>query len=200
MTIREALFQSIADTIDSLMDYIDGLYTVRQTGWGGQIWTDFWRIFLSRREEKADFSFSDKTTAIANNLFGGYDSSKIDDPVTILDFEKATLSIHKLRGTESGISADIKRICNNADVTVAHYSQDQCGWIGDVTSPELTPELLYDLDNSLCYMDLDNMVVIDVVNKGSRANDEVKKIIRHDIVPLKYNLTTNITKTQEPPS
>jgi hypothetical protein len=159
------------------------------------LWTDFWRIFLSRREEKSDYAFSVKATAVSNNLFGGYDTDNIGDPITILDYEKALLSIHKVRGTEDGITADIKRICNTTNVTITHYGQDKCGWIGDVTSPELTPELLYDPDNSLCYMDLDNMVVVDTLNMGNRTNDEVSKIIRHDFVPLKYNLQTNITRS-----
>ena len=186
------LFQSIADSIENSITYVNGLTTVRQTGKGAQLWTDFWRIFLSRREEKTDFAFADKATAVSDNLFGGFDASKIGDPVTILDFEKAGLSIHKARGTEDGITADIKRICNNETVTVTYNGQDKCGWVGDVTSPELTPALLYDLDNSLCFMDLDNMVVVDATNASNRTINEIEKIIRHDFVPIKYNLKTNI--------
>ncbi len=59
-------------------------------------------------------------------------------------------------------------------------------------SPELTTDLLYDPDNSLCYMDLDNMVIVEALNNGNRINSEVEKIIRHDFVPLKYNLKTTI--------
>jgi hypothetical protein len=195
MTIREALFESIAEIIDEWIVGLNSLYTVKQIGWGGQLWTDFWRVFLSRREEKTDFTFSDKTTAIANDMFGGFDSSKLGDPITILDYEKAIVSIHKVRGTEGGITADFKRICNNDTVTVTYYDQSKCGWIGDITSPELTPDLLYDPDNSLCFMDLDNMLVMEAENKGGRRNDEIEKIIRHDFVPLKYNIKTNITKT-----
>jgi len=44
-------------------------------------------------------------------------------------------------------------------------------------------------------MDLDNMLVMEAENKGGRRNDEIEKIIRHDFVPLKYNIKTNITKT-----
>jgi hypothetical protein len=193
--LERIFFGVISDQIESLVDYIDGLRTVRQSGWGGQLWSDFWRIFLSRREEKGDYAFSVKATAVANNLFGDYDADNISDPVTILDYEKALLSIHKLRGTEAGITADVKRICNTTSVTVTHYGQESCGWIGDITSPELTPALLYDPDNSLCYMDLDNMIVIDTVNAGNRTNNELTKIIRHDFVPIKYNLRTNITRS-----
>jgi hypothetical protein len=198
MTTIDALFESIADSIEKAIEYIIGLTTVRQTGWGGQLWTDFWKIFLSRREEKDDFAFADKATAVANDQFGDYDTDNISDPVTILDIEKASLSIHKARGTEDGITADIKRLCNTTDVTVTYYGQDECGWVGDVTSPELTPGLLYAPDESLCYMDLDNMVVVDADNGGSRSNVEVAKIIRHDFIPVKYNLTTNITKDAPP--
>ena len=70
--IISAIFESIADSIDDAITYINSLTTVRQTGRGGQIWTKFWRIFLSGREEKNDFKFSSKATAIANDLFGGY--------------------------------------------------------------------------------------------------------------------------------
>lgn len=198
MTTIDALFESIADSIEKAIEYIIGLATVRQTGWGGQLWTDFWKIFLSRREEKDDFAFSDKATAVANDQFGDYDTDNISDPVTILDIEKASLSIHKARGTEDGITADIKRLCNTTDVTVTYYGQDECGWVGDVTSPELTPGLLYAPDESLCYMDLDNMVAVDADNGGSRSNVEVEKIIRHDFIPVKYNLITNITKDAPP--
>jgi hypothetical protein len=192
--LERILFGVISDQIELLVSYIDGLRTVRQSGWGGQLWSDFWRIFLSRREEKNGYSFSVKATAVDNNLFGDYDTDNIGDPVTIIDYEKANLSIHKARGTESGIQADIKRMCNTTHVELIHYGQNQCGWIGDVTSLELTPGLLYDPDNSLCYMDLDNMVVIGMSNNGNRTNIDVEKIIRHDIVPLKYNLKLNIER------
>ena len=192
MTIKDSLFGSISSSIEDVVTYINGLLTVRQSGWGGQLWTDFWRIFLSRREEKSDYAFSAKATAVSDNMFGDYDSDNIDDPITILDFEKAVLSIHKARGTEKGITADIKRICNSENVTINYNGQDKCGWIGDVTSPELTTDLLYDPDNSLCYMDLDNMVIVEALNNGNRINSEVEKIIRHDFVPLKYNLKTTI--------
>jgi hypothetical protein len=194
MTIKEALIGSIANTIESLVDYISDLYTVRQSGKGGQLWTDFWRIFLSRREEKTDYAFSVKATAIAHLLFGDYDSSKINDPVTILDFEKATLSIHKARGTENGITADIKRICDSTSVAVTYYPQTDCGWIGDVTSLELLPNGIYDPDLSLCYLDLDNMLDVYAFDKSSRTTEEVKKIIRHDFVPLRINTRLRISK------
>ncbi len=133
MTIKDSLFGSISSSIEDVVTYINGLLTVRQSGWGGQLWTDFWRIFLSRREEKSDYAFSAKATAVSDNMFGDYDSDNIDDPITILDFEKAVLSIHKARGTEKGITADIKRICNSENVTINYNGQDKCGWIGDVT-------------------------------------------------------------------
>ena len=194
MTIKEALIGSIANTIESLTDYISELYTVRQSGKGGQLWTDFWRIFLSRREEKTDYAFSVKATAIAHLLFGDYDSSKISDPVTILDFEKASLSIHKSRGTENGITADIKRLCNSIYVTNTYYPQTDCGWIGDVTSPELLPNGTWDPDLSLCYLDLDNMLDIYAYDRSSRSTEEIKQIIRHDFIPLKYNIRFSISK------
>jgi hypothetical protein len=195
--LEDALFGSVASSIKSLMDNLIGLATVRQTGYDGQLWTDFWRIFLSRREEKTDYKFSIKNIALYHQLFGELDSSKISNPVTILDYEKAVLAIHKARGTENGILADVKRMCNSTNVTVAFYGQDKCGWIGDITAPELTPGLSYDPDSSLCFMDLDNMVIVNAENNGSRANIDVEKIIRHDFVPVKYNLTAHVTKSSE---
>ncbi len=315
MNTRDTLLYSIATELQLLRDYINRLPKVKESSIGGQLWTDFLKIFLSRREEKTNYAFPSKTTALLHNLFGDCDTDEIGDPISILDFEKATYAIHKARGTENGILGDIKRICNSVNVEVRGYPQSQCGWIGDVTSPEFawkilddtggkitfdlpadggefgdTPSetvdggsfgipmteagivefiftenattilallgitenwedldgiteimvtteqarsvlfsglgtlsmfgktleqiedyfsadmyintkalisvnaLIYDPDNSLCYMDLDNMVLIDAENNGGRSSSEIENIIRHDFVPIKYNIKTNIER------
>jgi hypothetical protein len=191
-TSSNELIAAIKNDIYLVLYQFTQLTSARQTGIGGLLWTDFWRIFLSKREEKSDYNFKALSDAVDANLFGEYDSSKLSDPVTILDFEKALLSIHKMRGTESGITADTRRICNSPNVALNYYGQDSCGWIADITSPDLTPDLQYDPENSLCFLDLDNMVVINAINKSSRSKVEIASIIRHDFVPLKYNLKTNL--------
>ncbi len=58
MTIIDALLQSIATSIEDAKTYINGLATIRQTGKGAELWTDFWRIFLAEEKKKRLCLFS----------------------------------------------------------------------------------------------------------------------------------------------
>lgn len=172
MTIRAALDASIKSLTDALLVYVDALTSVHRTGKGAQLWTEYLRLYLSGREEKADYELTATITAI----------------------EAGAIAIHQARGTYDGIVADVKSICNQDTVTVQYTGPEGCGWVGDVTAPEFLGSSTYSPDMSLCYLDLDNMVQVTAVNKGNRPNAEVSKIIRHDFIPAKYNCQAFITK------
>jgi len=173
MTIRESLITAIADLTEQLSSEVAGLLTARHTGQGGQIWAEFKKIFLSLREEAAD-----------------YNDPLTSDPVSIgmiLAIEKDLLNIHQKRGSNLGLIPDIKRLCNSTAISVAHHGQLECGWINGETSPGFYTGLTYNPELSLSYLGLDNMLDITIDNQSGRGDAEVKAIIRKEFVPLKEN-------------
>lgn len=126
----------------------------------------------------------------ANNDLQCFVSSKA--PIeTIQGAISNSKAIHKARGTESGILADIKRLTNDPAASMAYYSYENCGWIGDVTFPEYLNGTHH---SSNVFMDLDNMLHIKYHNYSEYSDSELEAIIREEIVPLSLNVKIEVSK------
>jgi hypothetical protein len=192
ITIREALFGSIAESVENFLDDLFDLLEVRRTGKGGQMFAESKKILLSGREEKEDYVFADPAVLVAESNPSGVFPFDVGEDLELADHLRGQLIIHKRRGTPRGLSADIKRLCNTTQVSLTYHPQTECGWILGVTSPGFSPDLVYDLDTSLTFLGLDNMVDIVTENRSNRTNAEVTKIIRKEFMPARLNIRTKI--------
>jgi hypothetical protein len=184
MTIKEALFASIAEAVEALRDDLNGLTTAKQAGAGLKTFSEHNRLFLSFREDELDYVFLNPTTFAAETSAGkAFGFSGVGQSFDIWDILKHTVEIHSLRGTPYGIEADLKRLCNTANVTVT--AGDAAGWELGVDSPGYTGAGLYDLASALTMLlPTADSLVITVENNSGRTDDEIRQIVRHDIVPI----------------
>ena len=173
MTIREAINLVTVTAAQNLHAYAVSLISARYTGKGGRLWTEFLRLYLSGREEKAD----------AYYVYPGTQQ--------ILSW---AVTIHRKRGTEQGIIEDTRRICNNPNATVTYFDKTKCGWILGLTSPGFLNATTYNPNKSPVFLGITNMVHVECQNSGNRSNTEVESIVRREFIPIRYNLRVFLTK------
>lgn len=176
LKLRTVLNTAVQYLLRELKEATKNLRYLYRSGKSGRMYADINKLFLSGREEEEDYAFPPET---------------LPEGETILSqIMEQTLSIHMKRGTQEGMMDDVERMCNciAEDITITRHEQLECGWMLDVTSPGFIGTDQYDEDYSLSFLGLDNMIDITMINAGNRSNDEVKKIIRKEMVPAIYNV------------
>lgn len=110
--------------------------------------------------------------------------------------------IHKERGTIPGIVKDLRRLTGDNSAYVIYYGYEDCGWWVDYTYPEYNSAGKVG-NNTNVYYDLYNMLDLVFCNHSGLTDEELKKLIRREIVPINIDVrflisTTHTIKWGEP--
>ncbi len=166
--LRTVLNTAVQSLLRELREAIKKLKDFYHAGKSGQMYANINKIFLSGREEEEDYAWPNYP-----------EDERMESPDTLI--------MHMIRGTLWGMYWDIALMCNTDNITMTSHEELECGWILDVTSPGFVGEE-YDEDYSLSFLGLDNMIDITMINAGNRSNNEIKKIVRKEVVPAIYNV------------
>jgi hypothetical protein len=191
MTIRECIFEAIANIADDLLQDMSDLLTCRELGAGFQAIAKENKLFLSGMEETDQYIFANPATFLAEkNLIGGaFNFDNVGNTFDPIDLLKNTVEIHRRRGSLMGLYADIKRLCNTVNVNIEHSNSTGTGWILDLSAPnfELNSNTYKDTSMNLILVEfqiLIEYVVIETENQSIWSNSEVMKIISHEFIPI----------------
>lgn len=183
--ILDSMYSSVNEAILTFKTAMTALGLIRRTtGTAGNIWANDLRLWLSKREAQLGWVWRNSIV-----IYG----TTITNP-TLGDILKRGLRIHSRRGSGSGIIPDIQRLCNTQTVAVTNYSILSCGWMLGLTSPGFMPTgEEWNPADSLTFLGMENLLVVDTENKSARSSVEVKRAIRTDIVPINRILRVNLS-------
>lgn len=102
--------------------------------------------------------------------------------------------IHKKRGTVPGIVEDLRRLTGDSSAYIIYYGYEDCGWWIDYTYPEYNTVGKV-ANNTNVYYDLYNMMDIVFCNHSGRTDEELKKIIRKELIPVNLEVRFLISET-----
>ena len=152
---RNAILQAVANGLSDTYAYGQSIENMYKSGYTGRLTAEDWSIFLSGVET------DDQIAAILSQRFQ--------------TFQK--------RGTESGITNELKQLTNDPNATATLLGNGQYGWWADLTYP--------DGAYTYCDLDLSGLLAVHFTNNSQRTAEEIQSIVRRYLVPLVIQIVHN---------